>query len=163
MTEVGEIAIAMIAFSNGNIHDINHFLKVWSFARIIGQTEGLSSEELRLLEIAAITHDIACPLCRRKYGSAYGKKQELEGPPLAREFLATFNLDAALVDRVVFLIGHHHTYAGVDSLDWQILLEADYLVNADESGNSRKGITSFRNRVFKTGKGRELLDSMYLR
>ena len=28
---------------------------------------------------------------------------------------------------------HHHTYTGVDGIDYQILLEADYLVNADES------------------------------
>jgi hypothetical protein len=40
------------------------------------------------------------------------------------------------VDRVAFLVGHHHTFTGVDGIDWQILLEADYLVNASESGTA---------------------------
>jgi len=46
--------------------------------------------------LAAIVHDIACPLCRIKYGNTNGKVQEVEGA------------------------------------DYQILLEADFIVNADE-------------------------------
>lgn len=33
----------MIGFSNGNIHDIDHFLKVWALAKTIGEQEGLDS------------------------------------------------------------------------------------------------------------------------
>lgn len=50
----------MIDFSQGNIHDIDHFLKVWAFARNIGEAEGLDSETQEILEIAAVIHDIAC-------------------------------------------------------------------------------------------------------
>ncbi|MFR1449740.1 MAG: hypothetical protein ACLSXC_05920 [Beduini sp.] len=39
-----------------------------------------------ILEIAAITHDIACPLCRQKYGNTNGKYQEQEGLILVEEF-----------------------------------------------------------------------------
>ena len=28
-----EIARKMVAYSNGNRHDVNHFMKVWAFAK----------------------------------------------------------------------------------------------------------------------------------
>ena len=31
----------MIAFSNGNIHDIDHLIRVWTYAKTIGELEGL--------------------------------------------------------------------------------------------------------------------------
>ena len=34
-----EIMKKMITFSNGNIHDIDHFLHVWSYAKMIGELE----------------------------------------------------------------------------------------------------------------------------
>ena len=33
-------------------------------------------------------------------------------------------------DRIAFLISHHHTIDQIDGMDYQILIEADYLVNA---------------------------------
>ena len=59
----------MIAASNGNIHDIDHLLRVWAYARIDRRIGGLDAETQYLLEVAAITHDITCPLCREKYGT----------------------------------------------------------------------------------------------
>ena len=56
---------------------------------------------------------------------------------------------------------HHHTYSGVDGMDYQILLEADYLVNADESERYRKGMKQFRKNVFRTTSGIALLDSVF--
>ena len=51
-----EIAKQMIAFSRGNLHDIQHFLKVFAYARIIGESEKLSGQEQLTLEIAALLH-----------------------------------------------------------------------------------------------------------
>lgn len=76
---IAEILNRMVAFSNGNPHDIAHFMKVWGFARSIGILEGFSAEEQLILEVAAITHDIACPLCREKYGNTNGDLQEKKG------------------------------------------------------------------------------------
>ena len=69
---IAQILNKMIAASNGNIHDIDHLLRVWAYARTIGELEGLDAETQYLLEVAAITHDIACPLCREKYGNTNG-------------------------------------------------------------------------------------------
>ena len=82
---VSEIMQKMIAFSNGNRHDINHLLKVWGYAKTIGDAERLDADTLFILETAAITHDIACPLCREKYGNTNGKYQEAEGEVLVRD------------------------------------------------------------------------------
>ena len=79
---VAEAMKKMILLSNGNRHDINHFLKVHAYAAAIGACEGLPEDTLQTLELAAIVHDIACPLCREKYGTTNGKYQELEGAPL---------------------------------------------------------------------------------
>ena len=45
---------------------------------------------------------------------------------------------------------------------YQILIEADYLVNADESQYSEENIRDMLARVFRTETGRELLEGIYL-
>ena len=87
------ISLKMIDFYRGSLHDIEHFLKVHAYALLIGRLEDLDEKTQRTLEIAAIVHDIACPLCREKYGAAYGDKQEIESEALLRPFLEEFALD----------------------------------------------------------------------
>ena len=158
---IGEITRKMIESSRGNHRDINHFLKVCAYARAIGLAEGLEARTQRVLEIAAVLHDIACPLCREKYGQAAGHLQEVESPALLADFLADAGLTEAEYRRVVFLVSHHHTCEGVEGLDWRILLEADYLVNADEGNASAEAIRRARERVFRTPTGIALLESVF--
>ena len=160
---ISRILVKMIDYSAGNRKDIHHLMKVHSYARIIGKGEGLSEELQKITEIAAIVHDIACPLCRKKYGNTNGKYQEAEGPALTESFLADTGLTREEIARIAYLVGHHHTYEGVEGLDYQILLEADYLVNADESGYSRENILHMRDTVFQTKTGTALLESIYLK
>ena len=160
---IAELAQRMIAYSTGNLHDINHFLKVYAYARTVGVREGLGEADQTALEAAALLHDIACPLCREKYGNTNGKYQEREGGPLAAELLRDSGLPQAIADRVVYLVAHHHTPEGADGPDYQILLEADYLVNADESSWSREAVRHARESLFRTEAGRALLDAIYLR
>jgi hypothetical protein len=77
------------------------------------------------------------------------------------DFFKDFELNQALVERVAFIVSHHHTYLGVDGPDYQILLEADYLVNANENGYSKENIANTCNSLFKTQTGIELLKSIY--
>lgn len=153
----------MIDYYRGNKKDVAHFLKVYAYAETIGRLEGLDAETQRTLELTAIVHDISCPLCREKYGSAAGKHQEAESEALLIPFLAEFELPEAVKARIIYLVMHHHSYDNVGGMDYQILLEADFLVNADESGCSAEAIREFRSRVFKTKSGTALLDSIYLK
>ena len=158
---VAEITKQMIDYSKGNRRDINHFLKVYAYAKTIGECEGLDPETQLTLEVAAIVHDIACPLCREKYGNTNGKYQEAEGMVLAAEFLKDAALPQACLDRVVYLVGHHHTLTNVEGLDYQILLEADYLVNADEHGYSGENVENTLAEIFRTATGSALLRAVY--
>lgn len=158
---IASAAQKMIACSGGALHDIDHFLKVWSLARTIGELEGLDRHTQTVLELAALVHDIACPLCREKYGDTNGKHQELESPPLVEAFFADLPVARSDVERISWLVAHHHTYTNVDGSDHQILLEADFLVNAGESHYSQQMIQNFRQRVFRSQAGLCLLDSIF--
>ena len=157
---ISTIMEKMIVFSDGNIHDVDHFIRVWTYAKTIGELERLNPGTQRILEVAAITHDIACPFCREKHGNTNGKKQEEEGVPMVREFLKDSELTAEEIDRVAFLIGHHHTFTGIDGIDWQILLEADYLANATENNYNEQNIRNFLDKVAKTASGRRLISEV---
>lgn len=151
----------MLAFYRGNQADIQHFLKVWALAKTIGEQEQLEESLQQTLELAAVVHDIACPLCREKYGNTHGKHQEAESAPLLEAFFQGLPVDPAVLPRVTDLVCHHHTYADVNGIDYRILLEADFLVNAAESGYSQRVVESARKRVFRTETGLRLLREMY--
>ena len=158
---VAQIMEKMIAFSNGDIHDIDHLIRVWTYAKTIGELESLDQQTQEVLEIAAITHDIACPLCREKYGNTNGRHQETEGALMVRDFLTGTGMTERQVDRVSFLVGHHHTLTGIDGMDHQILVEADYIANAAENGYSKENITNFMARIMKTQNGKRLLAAVF--
>ena len=63
---------------------------------------------------------------------------------------------------MVYLVGHHHTLTGIDGPDYQILLEADYLVNASESQYPLSNVRNSLERLFRTETGKTLLRSLYL-
>ena len=160
--EHAAIVHRMILFDKGGARRIQHFLKVSMFAALIGKLEGLPPEQQEILEIAAILHDIGILPAEKKYGESNGKLQEQEGPAYARDLLNEVGgYSPELIDRVCFLIAHHHTYAGVDGLDWQILLEADFLVNSFEKNLPENAIKEFRSRVFKTKSGIAMLNNQY--
>ena len=161
MQSIAEMIAGMIDFYKGSSHDINHFIKVWTYAKTIGELEHLDAETQFILEAAAVVHDIACPLCREKYGNADGKHQEAESPALLDEFLKGSGLNDAQIDRIVYLVSHHHTLDHIEGLDYRILIEADYIVNADESHYSTENIANFDNKYFKTQAGRSLLHSVF--
>ena len=158
---IAQIMQKMIGISDGNIHDIDHFIRVWTFAKTIGELEKLDEETQYILEVAAVTHDIACPLCREKYGNTNGKHQEEEGARLVREFLLETGMENAQIERVAYLVGHHHTFKGIDSLDWQILVEADYIANASENHYSSQRIQNFLENIMRTDSGRKITRSVF--
>ncbi len=162
MKTIAQLTEKMIAASAGNTADIRHFLCVWAYAKTIGEEVGLDEKTQLLLEAAAIIHDISCPLCREKYGNTDGRYQEAESPLLVRDFLADSGFDAALIDRISYLVAHHHTPAGIDGIDYRILIEADFLVNAAEKDLSREAVTHFLENTAKTDCGKRLLKSIFL-
>ena len=151
----------MIEYYAGDARRIHHFLKVHSFAKLIGEMEGVTGEELEILEVAALVHDIGIKNSEKKYGYNTGKTQEKEGPPEAEKLLIPLTDDAAFIERVCYLVGHHHTYTGIDGADYQILVEADFLVNLYEDGAGKEAAKNAGERVFRTASGKAILHEMY--
>ncbi len=153
---------AMTAYDRGDAPRIQHFVKVHNFAATIAQLEGVDEATAFVIETAAILHDIGIHESERIYGNCGGKHQEELGPAEARTLMARVGgYTQQQTDRVCFLIAHHHTYTGVDAIDWQILLEADFLVNAFEDNLSPGAILEFESKVFRTASGRRLLHDMF--
>ena len=44
----------------------------------------------------------------------------------------------AQIARVAYLVGHHHTLQDIHGMDYQILIEADYIANASENGYGKR-------------------------
>ncbi|EHI98548.1 metal dependent phosphohydrolase [Clostridium sp. DL-VIII] len=152
----------MIKYYAKDPRRVNHFLKVFSFAKSIGKLEKLDEKTQNILEVAAVMHDIGIKLSEEKYNSSAGNYQEIEGPPVAKEMLLKYNFDEAFIDRVCYLIGHHHTYGKIDGVDYQILIEADFLVNVYEDEIKIPQIKSIKEKYFKTKAGIEFLINLYL-
>lgn len=156
-----DVLVKMIEFSEGNTHDIDHLLKVTAYANLIANLEDLDSKTRQIIELTAIVHDIACPLCRVKYGNTSGKNQEIESEALLRTFFAEFNLPSDILERIIYIVSHHHTYENIDGIDYQIIIEADYLVNAAESSYSKENIKYFYENIAKTASGKKLIREIY--
>ena len=157
-----ELVLKMTAFDGGCPELIQHLIKVYEFAHVIGEKEGIDGETLRVLDMAAILHDIGIRPAEEKYGRCDGKLQEEEGPAYARALLADFpEVTSEETERICYLIAHHHTYENVEGMDYRILLEADFLVNALENGLGKDAIRTTRDRIFETETGRYLLNTMF--
>jgi hypothetical protein len=141
----------MIAYFGSDIRRINHALKVYAFAQAL--SGDLPENKRTPLLLAAILHDIGIKNAEIKYHSNSGEYQELEGPPVARDLLEQENISEAVIDRVCFLVGHHHSYSKIDGIDFQILVEADLLVNFYEDHLPPLAVKSIKEKYFKTAVG----------
>jgi HD superfamily phosphodiesterase len=159
---IEKVMNAMITYFKNDVRRINHALKVYGLAMTLSGTEELSKEEREILLYAAILHDIGIKEAERKYNSSSGQYQEIEGPPIAKEILEYQSLPSHITERVCFLIGNHHSYGKIDGLDFQILVEADFLVNIFEDQLSPEIVNGICRKYFKTETGKTLLQSMYL-
>ena len=118
-----QLIVKMTQFYKGDPKRIQHFMKVYEYAHVIGILENLSDETRKILDIASIMHDIGIRPSEEKYGRCDGKLQEQEGPAYARTMLKEFpEVTPEMVDRICYLIGHHHTYTNVDGDDYQLSL-----------------------------------------
>lgn len=156
-----KLMLAMIAYNNGDAKRIQHLIKVHAFARLIGEEENMDAKELYILEAAALTHDIGIRNSEKKYGTCTGRQQEVEGPPEAEKLLKKLGFADDVTERVCWLIAHHHTYNNINSMDYRILVEADFLVNLYEDGAGIEAVKTAYDRIFKTTAGRNICRTMY--
>lgn len=157
-----ELYLAMWKWDEGDAQLIQHFAKVHSFAKLIGSCEGLDEKTMFLLETETLLHDIGIIPARREFGSGSGKYQEKVSDPLVREMLGGLGFDEETIERAAYVVSHHHTYNAIDGMDYQILVEADFLVNLYEEDEPKDSIEAARDLIFKTETGKKLLEEMFL-
>lgn len=156
-----ELSMRVMEHDAGSPLRVQHTQKVYAFARQIGLWEGLDERTQYILELAALLHDVGIRPALEKYGSSAGPLQEKEGPPLVRTMLGDLGVDPEAIERVAWLVGHHHTYTDVKGLDYQILLEADFLVNLFEDRCGEAEIRQALHKIFRTETGSRICRSMF--
>jgi HD superfamily phosphodiesterase len=153
----------MIDYNGSDVKRINHALKVFAFAQSIGKDENCGDRIQTIIEYAAILHDIGLRRAEEIYNSGILKYHEELAPKIAEELIGDLEIERDIKERVYFLVGNHHSYKKIDGIDFQILAEADLIVNIYEDDYSFETIASVKQKIFKTKAGKALLDSMYLK
>lgn len=160
---ITELINKMIEYETGCPQRINHFLKVWAFAKQIAENQNIDLKTKIIIESVAVIHDIGIKPSLEKYNSSAGHYQQIEGPVVARKILSESGFGTKLIERICFLVANHHTYDNIDGIDYQILIEADFLVNIFEDELSKEKIILIKEKYFKTTSGKNLLDKLYLK
>ena len=161
MIDIEKLTALAIAYDAGDAKRIQHFCKVHSYAKLIAETENVDKKCLFIIETAALTHDIGIHFCEEKYGNCNGKLQEQVGPAIAEWLLEKLGFEQEISDRVQYLIAHHHTYNDINEIDYQILVEADFLVNIMEDGLSKEAALKAYHNIFKTACGKTICREMF--
>ncbi len=155
------LALAMAEYEQGCPRRIHHLMKVYAYAGVIARGEGFPQPLRRVVEAAALVHDIGIRPALETYVSDAGPLQETEGTAPARRMLSRLGYGLDVVERVAWLVGRHHSYENIQGDDWQALAEADFLVNIGENGLGAAEVASLREKIFRTKTGLALLDRLY--
>ncbi|GAG09483.1 unnamed protein product, partial [marine sediment metagenome] len=141
---------------------IKHTLAVLNNAE---QIQNLESGEPLIVRAAAILHDIGIHEAERKYGSSAGKYQEIEGPPIAEEILKRYDISSEALEHICRIIANHHSAKDIDTIEFRILWDADWLVNlpGDFADASKEKLKEIIDKTFKTCKGRQMAMQLFLK
>lgn len=157
-----EVIKRMIKYNGNDVRRINHALKVLSYASYIAVEENVESNILEIIKYAAVLHDIGIHQAEIKYKSASGKYQEIEGPAVAESLIKDLDIAEEIKKRVYYLIGNHHSYQNIDNIDFQILVEADFIVNIFEDNTGINEINAVYRKIFRTSSGKSLMKTLYM-
>ncbi|MBI2869841.1 MAG: HD domain-containing protein [Chloroflexi bacterium] len=156
-----ELADAMAAYFGDDSRRIAHARKVTGYAeKLLAEEPG----DPNIVVPAALLHDIGIHAAEQKHGSSAGKFQEIEGPPVARAILARLAVPPARIDEICEIIAHHHSPGVVNTLNFRILYDADWLVNlGDETDTGDKArLGGVIDKLFLTPTGKKLARRVYL-
>ncbi len=152
---------AMEAYFNGDSKRINHTHKVTEYAEELMEQEG---GDYSIVTGAAVLHDIGIHAAEKKYGSTAGKYQEKEGPPIARQILTKLDFEPNQIDEICEIIAHHHSPGKINTQNFKILYDADWLVNLKDEYDirDRDKLSNIIDKVFLTPSGKALATEIYL-
>jgi predicted HD phosphohydrolase len=142
-----------------------HALKVLEQAENIMDTE---KTDPVVVVAAAILHDIGILAAEEKHGSSAGAYQEIEGPPIARAILENLDIQPSVsperIRHTRRIIANHHSARDADGPEFDIIWDADHIVNLAEKkkGRSPEELTAYIDKVFRSETGKKLAKDMYV-
>lgn len=159
---IAQVQEAMKEYFGTDERRIDHALRVTMYACQLMETEPANPD---LVVATALLHDIGIREAERKYGSSAGNLQEIEGPPVAREILTRLGFSEHFIDEACTIIASHHSPGEVDTDNFRVIWDADWLVNlGDECDTSdREKVKQIINRTFLTLTGRAMARRIYLK
>jgi hypothetical protein len=161
-SRIAAVRKAMIEYFGADRRRINHALRVTEFAGELLKEEPGNPE---LVIVTALLHDIGIHEAERKHGSSAGNLQELEGPPIARRILSSLGYDEPFIDEVCEIIASHHSPGEVETDNFRVIWDADWLVNVEDELDLSDTIKLKKalQKIFLTQTGIRVAGEIYLK
>jgi HD superfamily phosphodiesterase len=156
-----QIEKTMVDYLDGDSRRIAHARQVTAFVeQLVAQEQG----DYIIVMAAGLLHDIGIHEAERKYHSNAGNYQEIEGPPIARSILQELGMSAGQIEEVCEIIAHHHSPGIINSRNFKILYDADWLVNLGDEFDiqDKTKISGLIDKIFLTAGGKVLAKQIYL-
>lgn len=151
------VAVEMKRYFQKDFKRIGHATKVARYAERIAREEG---GDMIVVLCAAYLHDIGIPEAERKYGSSEVRRQEEEGPPIARDILVRLSAPRDIIDEVCDIVGRHHHPRAEETANFKIVYDADLIVNLEEKNTeepiAKEKLAAILEKSFLTASGRRL-------
>ena len=137
---VQRVALKMKSYYHGDIDKVQHFVRVYTLAKSIGELEHLGDEEQLDVELAAVVHNV-----------------EGERIPIVRDILRECDISEAAAMKVCHMVENIENYEHIGTLDHQILIEAKLIVDFKEQNTPEKEIIRKAEDIFLTNTGKLFL------
>lgn len=145
-----------LLYEQGHPRRTQHILKVYALAALLGEREKLGEEGRRILNAAAILHDIPIRYCKLHcQGDAGQENQRRAAPKLVEEFLTQAGYPPEDVPPVLELVLRHHDYSAPHGGLLGLLIEADAIVNCYETDPAPRQLEIWE-KLFQSPAGKEL-------
>lgn len=156
-----KLLVELKEYFGSDLKRINHAKRVLGYAEELLRREG---GDWQIVVPSAILHDVGIKVAEEKYGLSAGNLQEHEGPPVARKILLKLGFKKIQIAEICQIIAHHHSPGKVDTLNFKILYDADWLVNLkDEVDTSDEDkVKAIIEKIFLTKAGKDISKKIYL-
>ncbi|MBF0118620.1 MAG: HD domain-containing protein [Desulfobacterales bacterium] len=127
-----QVALEMKRYFKSDFKRIDHAIRVARYAEKIGKEKG---GNLSVILPASYLHDIGIHESERKYKNT--DKHEKEGIEVAKSILLKLGVKDKIIEEILDIIGNHHNAKHSDSINFQVVYEADLLVNLEDKQNMK--------------------------
>lgn len=143
--DVNRVALRMKQYHHGDPMKVQHFVRVYTLAKTIGELEHLTEEEQLDLELAAIVHGVE-------------GEQRI---PVVRDILLECGIGETAAMHVCHIVENAENYEHISTLDHQILIEAKLIVDFKEHDTPADDIVRIAEERFITHSGRLFLKKAF--